>query len=93
MVYGVDAKEINCDRLFNLLCCYGNCLKIKIMMSKPDTCMVQMGTPKEAASVIEHLQEVELFGNKLSFRPSKQNVSKYSKINSKLLNNYFIGSA
>lgn len=75
MAYGVDAPEFNCDRLFNLLCCYGNCLKIKIMKSKPDTCMIQMGTPEEAQNVIEHLQNLSMFGRRLTFRPSIQNAS------------------
>uniref|UniRef100_A0AC34FQE9 RRM domain-containing protein n=1 Tax=Panagrolaimus sp. ES5 TaxID=591445 RepID=A0AC34FQE9_9BILA len=74
MVYGVNPAQFTCDRLFNLLCCYGNCLKIKYMHSKPDTCMVQMGSSEEATAVIEHLQECDVFGTKLSFRPSKQNI-------------------
>ena len=28
MVYGLDADKMNCDRLFNLLCCYGNVLRV-----------------------------------------------------------------
>uniref|UniRef100_A0AC34QN45 RRM domain-containing protein n=1 Tax=Panagrolaimus sp. JU765 TaxID=591449 RepID=A0AC34QN45_9BILA len=74
MVYGVDAPQFNCDRLFNLLCCYGNCLKIKIMKSKPDTCMIQMATPEQAQNVIEHLQNLTIFKSRLTFRPSIQNV-------------------
>uniref|UniRef100_A0A7E4VXB2 RRM domain-containing protein n=1 Tax=Panagrellus redivivus TaxID=6233 RepID=A0A7E4VXB2_PANRE len=73
MVYGVN-EEFTCDRLFNLLCCYGNCLKIKYMHSKPDTCMVQMGSSDEAANAIQHLQDIEVVGTKLTLRPSKQNI-------------------
>lgn len=50
------------------------------MHSKPDTCMVQMGSSDEALAVIEHLQDCEVFGTKLSFRPSKQNVFTYKFI-------------
>lgn len=28
MVYGVDQENFNCDKLFNLLCLYGNCVKV-----------------------------------------------------------------
>lgn len=28
MVYGLDKDKMNCDRLFNLLCCYGNVIKV-----------------------------------------------------------------
>lgn len=36
--------------------------------------MVQMGSEREANNVLRHLQNVEVFGTQLSFRPSKQNV-------------------
>lgn len=28
MVYGVEQDKLNCDRLFNLLCLYGNVLRV-----------------------------------------------------------------
>lgn len=28
MVYGVDQKSLNCDKLFNLMCLYGNCERV-----------------------------------------------------------------
>ena len=28
MIYGMEAKKMNCDRLFNLLCLYGNVMKV-----------------------------------------------------------------
>lgn len=31
MVYGLDKDRMNCDRLFNLLCCYGNILKVMMI--------------------------------------------------------------
>lgn len=32
MIYGVDQDRINADRLFNLLCLYGNCEKAKLAL-------------------------------------------------------------
>uniref|UniRef100_A0A1I7YCK5 RRM domain-containing protein n=1 Tax=Steinernema glaseri TaxID=37863 RepID=A0A1I7YCK5_9BILA len=72
MVYGIDQSRFNCDKLFNLFCVYGTCLRIKFLKAKPDTCMVEMGLPSESALIIEHLNGIELFGHKLLFQPSKQ---------------------
>ncbi|KAI6192326.1 hypothetical protein M3Y97_00325100 [Aphelenchoides bicaudatus] len=74
MVYGVNHEDFDCDRMFNLLCCYGNVVKIKFLNSKPDTCMVQMGSDREANNVLRYLQKVNVFGTQISVRPSKSNV-------------------
>jgi len=29
MVYGLHEHKMNCDRVFNVLCCYGNVLKVR----------------------------------------------------------------
>uniref|UniRef100_A0A1I7ZFB9 RRM domain-containing protein n=1 Tax=Steinernema glaseri TaxID=37863 RepID=A0A1I7ZFB9_9BILA len=72
MVYGIDQSRFNCDKLFNLFCVYGTCLRIKFLKAKPDTCMVEMGLPSESALIIEHLNGIELFGHKLLFQSSNQ---------------------
>ncbi|CAD5229238.1 unnamed protein product [Bursaphelenchus okinawaensis] len=74
MVYGINHEQFDCDRIFNLLCCYGNVVKVKFMHSKQDTCMVQMGNPQEASNVLKFLQGAGVFNTTLSIRPSKQNV-------------------
>uniref|UniRef100_A0A1I7SMS2 RRM domain-containing protein n=1 Tax=Bursaphelenchus xylophilus TaxID=6326 RepID=A0A1I7SMS2_BURXY len=74
MVYGVNHEQFDCDRIFNLFCCYGNVIKVKFMHSKPDTCMVQMGTSHEATNVLKYLQGAAVFNTTLAIRPSKQNV-------------------
>lgn len=28
MIYGLDVDYFNCDRVFNLVCSYGDCLKV-----------------------------------------------------------------
>lgn len=28
MVYGLNAEKMNCDRIFNLFCLYGNVVKV-----------------------------------------------------------------
>ena len=34
MVYGLNAEKMNCDRIFNLFCLYGNVVKVTILNSK-----------------------------------------------------------
>ena len=33
MVYGLNPERMNCDRLFNLFCLYGNVIKVSIICS------------------------------------------------------------
>ncbi|NXW75942.1 HNRPL protein, partial [Hirundo rustica] len=42
MVYGLDQAKMNCDRVFNVFCLYGNVEKVKFMKSKPGAAMVEM---------------------------------------------------
>jgi heterogeneous nuclear ribonucleoprotein L len=86
MVYGINQNDFDCDRLFNLFCCYGNVIKvcislsfcqfhlqIKFLNSKQDTAMVQMAEERQANNVLRHLQGIPVFGTQMSVRPSKQN--------------------
>lgn len=44
MVYGLHESKMNCDRLFNVLCCYGNVLKVRqesILQSKNCRCVAR----------------------------------------------------
>lgn len=34
MIYGIDQDNFNCDKLFNLLCLYGNCNKVLVVLEK-----------------------------------------------------------
>ncbi|CAJ0579375.1 unnamed protein product, partial [Mesorhabditis spiculigera] len=72
MIYGINHDSFNCDKLFNILCQYGNVDRIKFMHSKEDTVMVQMGHTFQVISALQFLQGAELFGCKLTLRPSKQ---------------------
>lgn len=72
MVYGLKPDKMNADRLFNILCLYGNVLKIKFLKSKPGTAMVQMGDPASVDRAIQNLSGIRFFGEKLALGPSKQ---------------------
>uniref|UniRef100_UPI00358FD985 heterogeneous nuclear ribonucleoprotein L-like n=1 Tax=Myxine glutinosa TaxID=7769 RepID=UPI00358FD985 len=72
MVYGLDPDRINCDRLFNILCLYGNVEKIKFMKSKPGSAMVEMGESFAVDRAIMNLNQAEIFGKKINLCVSKQ---------------------
>lgn len=69
IVYGLTEK-VNCQHLFNLLCLYGNVIKIKFMKSKPGCAMAEFSEP-DAVTKSTKLTGSELFGSKLTVRPSK----------------------
>lgn len=71
MVYGLDPK-INCDRVFNLFCLYGNVEKVKFMKSKPGAAMVEMANGYAVDHAITHLNNNYMFGQKLNVCVSKQ---------------------
>uniref|UniRef100_A0A4W3H7Z3 RRM domain-containing protein n=1 Tax=Callorhinchus milii TaxID=7868 RepID=A0A4W3H7Z3_CALMI len=72
MVYGLVPNKINCDKIFNLLCLYGNVEKVKFMKSMPDAAMVEMGDEFSVERAITHLNNVHMFGKPLSLCVSKQ---------------------
>ncbi|VDO75082.1 unnamed protein product [Haemonchus placei] len=72
MIYGIDREKLNCEKLYNLLCQYGNVLRIRFMASKKDTAIVELGTPTAAGNAIKYLQGITLFGLTLQLKPSIQ---------------------
>jgi len=72
VVHNLSQGEVNCDRLFNLVCQYGNVTKIFFMKTKPGCAMVEMGDHDGAQRVVAHLQGAILFGNKLQLDISKK---------------------
>ncbi|CAG2195507.1 HNRNPL [Mytilus edulis] len=71
MVYGLD-NEMNCERLFNLFCLYGNVVRIKFLKSKDNAAMVQMGDALAVDRCMNMLNNTYFFGNKLQLGHSKQ---------------------
>nr|XP_026692528.1 heterogeneous nuclear ribonucleoprotein L-like isoform X1 [Ciona intestinalis] len=72
MVYGLNPEKMTCDRVFNILCLYGNVMKVKFLKSKPGTAMVQMGDPSAVGRAISNLSGMKFFDEKLVLAPSKQ---------------------
>ena len=71
MIYGLSAN-MNCDRVFNLICLYGNVIRIKFLRSKSDAAMIQMGDPEGCEEMFNHLNGLSVFGKDLTVTRSKQ---------------------
>ncbi|ESO83568.1 hypothetical protein LOTGIDRAFT_222631 [Lottia gigantea] len=71
MVYGLSNK-MNCDKVFNLFCLYGNVIRVKFLKSKEGSAMVQMGEPVSVERVMANLHGTVFFDNKLQLTHSKQ---------------------
>merc|ERR1719167_1912518 len=65
MIYGLEPAKFNCQRLFNLLCQYGNIIRIMFLRNKEGTAMVELDSPEAAYRVIENLNFTTIFGLKL----------------------------
>merc|ERR1719336_2284934 len=74
VVHNLAMGEVNCDRLFNLVCQYGNVSKIFFMKTKPGCAMIEMGDHDGAQRLITNLQSTLLFGNKLQLDLSKKHI-------------------
>ncbi|GAB0092043.1 heterogeneous nuclear ribonucleoprotein L [Sergentomyia squamirostris] len=74
MVYGLDAQTSNTEKLFNLVCLYGNVARIKFLKTKEGTAMVQMGDSVAVERCVQHLNNIPVGSNgKLQIAFSKQN--------------------
>lgn len=73
MIYSLDAARFNCATLFNLMCLYGNPIRIKFLAKKPGTAMVQFTDAAMAANTIQYLNEAEAFGQVLQIGKSRSN--------------------
>ncbi|EEB18296.1 heterogeneous nuclear ribonucleoprotein L, putative [Pediculus humanus corporis] len=74
MVYGLDTKKLNCDKLFNLFCLYGNIARIKFLKTKEGAAMIQMGDGSAVERCVQHLNNAPMFDskNRLQLGFSKQ---------------------
>lgn len=72
MVSGLHPSKMNCSRIFNLFCLYGNVEKVKFMRSVPGTALVEMGDEYSVDRAVTHLHSIRLFGRKVSVCVSRQ---------------------
>lgn len=72
MVSGLHPDKMNCSRVFNLFCLYGNVDKVKFLKSIPGTSLVEMGDEYAVYRSVSHLNGIRVFGAKLNVCVSKQ---------------------
>ncbi|XP_054865607.1 heterogeneous nuclear ribonucleoprotein L-like isoform X1 [Amphiprion ocellaris] len=72
MVSGLHPAKMNCSRIFNLFCLYGNVEKVKFMKSVPGTALVEMGDEYAVDRAVTHLNSIKVFGKKVNVCVSKQ---------------------
>lgn len=74
MVYGLEHETSNTDKLFNLVCLYGNVARIKFLKTKEGTAMVQMGDSVAVERCVQHLNNIPIgTAGKIQIAFSKQN--------------------
>ncbi|XP_071041710.1 heterogeneous nuclear ribonucleoprotein L isoform X2 [Parasteatoda tepidariorum] len=72
MAYGLNAEKMNCDKLFNILCLYGNVVRIKFLKSKEGCAMIQMGDITAVERAVNNLNGSYFYECKLQLGYSKQ---------------------
>ncbi|KAK7077530.1 hypothetical protein SK128_017827, partial [Halocaridina rubra] len=72
MVYGLNKDKMNADRIFNLLCLYGNIVRIKFLKTKEGCAMVQMGDGLAVERAVANLNNTTFFNSKMQLGYSKQ---------------------
>ncbi|XP_062148140.1 polypyrimidine tract-binding protein homolog 3-like [Alnus glutinosa] len=71
----LNPDKIDEDKLFNLFSLYGNIVRIKLLRSKPDHALIEMGDGFQAELAVHFLKGALLFGKRLEV-----NFSKYPNI-------------
>ncbi|XP_031157029.1 heterogeneous nuclear ribonucleoprotein L-like isoform X1 [Sander lucioperca] len=72
MMSGLHPAKMNCNRIFNLFCLYGNVEKVKFLKSVPGTALVEMGDEYAVDRAVTHLHAITVLGKKLNVCVSKQ---------------------
>ena len=73
IIGGMDQTKMNCDRLFNLLCIYGNVLRVMFIKKKTELALVEMGNSWQAREAIHNLRRIEFLGMEVEISLSNQN--------------------
>ena len=72
MVYGLNSQHMNCTRIFNLFCLYGNVVRVKFLKTKEGCAMVQMGDSVAVERAVTNLNNITFFETKMQLGFSKQ---------------------
>jgi len=72
MVYGMNKDKLNVDGLFNILCLYGNVIKVKFLKTKEGCAMVEMGDGLAVERAVANLNNTTFFDSQITLGYSKQ---------------------
>jgi len=72
LVYNLVKEKFNCERLFNLVCLYGNVQKMKFLKNKEGVAMVQLPSAVIAERLVNQLNGTIVFGKRLKVSVSNQ---------------------
>lgn len=70
------SERLNCDRLFNVLCLYGNVRRIKFFASTKGQAMAEMLDARSADTCVHFLHNIQLLGKRLIVDYSRQRLLK-----------------
>ncbi|RNA39425.1 heterogeneous nuclear ribonucleo L isoform X2 [Brachionus plicatilis] len=73
MINNLCTTKFNCDRLFNLLCLYGNVERIKFLITKEGSAMAMMNASDSILNFLQYINNVYIFGRKIHIHVSNQN--------------------
>lgn len=73
MINNLCTQKFNCDRLFNLLCLYGNVERIKFLITKEGSAMAMMNASDSILNFLQYINNVYIFGRKIHIHVSNQN--------------------
>jgi len=74
MVYNLDPDMFNCQKLFNLLCLYGNIARINFVNGKKGCAMVEFSDPEGVNRAVNNLNQIKMFGVKASLEQAKKSL-------------------
>lgn len=72
IICGLNLNNMNCDRLFNLFCLYGNVLQVKYLYYEGGSAIVQMGDAASADRAVYHLDGMTIFNTRMTISYYRQ---------------------
>jgi heterogeneous nuclear ribonucleoprotein L len=74
LIGNICFERMNCDKLFNFFCLYGNVDRIKFLITKEGSVMLQMNSAAPIYNVLNHLNNTYFYGKKMQIQVTKQSI-------------------
>jgi len=72
MIYDLSCFNVlNCDRIFNLMCLYGNVQRVKFFDKPSYSCLVEYESPEQVEDAISFMKGIDIFGAKVSIEQTR----------------------